>query len=252
MCGSNPGSTFSRRTRLLPSSPAPSASTKASASSATTSRSRKLRRARPLVVFPRSFKASFGSAPDMRSAGINPNRMPVSRLAASVNQNTVASMRISFRRGISAGASAASWIVAQRPSNPPAIPPAAANSMLSASNCRTRRPRAAPSAARNAISLVRPAARASIRFATFTHAMSSTKPAAPISTQSALATPPTMCCCNGSNATLAWGGYDSGKLRHQAGHDSVQLRMGALRRHTRLQARDHLQVLAVAAGEWIG
>ena len=52
--------------------------------------------------------------------------------------------------------------------------------MLSVSNCRTMRPRPAPSAARTAISRCRAVARASSRFATFAHAISSTSVTAPI------------------------------------------------------------------------
>ncbi len=52
---------------------------------------------------------------------------------------------------------------------------------LSTSNCRTIRTRDAPSATRMLISLARCADRASSRLATFAHAMSSTKPTAPIS-----------------------------------------------------------------------
>ena len=52
--------------------------------------------------------------------------------------------------------------------------PAAAISRLSASSCRTMRPRDAPSARRTAISRSRAVARASIRFARLAQAMSST------------------------------------------------------------------------------
>ena len=62
-----------------------------------------------------------------------------------------------------------------RCSSPP-TPPAQASTRLSVSSCRTMRPRPAPSVARIASSRDRDAARASIRFATLTHAISSTNP----------------------------------------------------------------------------
>ena len=54
--------------------------------------------------------------------------------------------------------------------------PAAASTRLSVSNCRTSRQRDAPTAARMLISTDRPAPRASMRFATFAHAMRRTSP----------------------------------------------------------------------------
>jgi hypothetical protein len=68
----------------------------------------------------------------------------------------------------------------------PTAAPATASSTLSVSSCRTSRPRLAPIAARIDTSRVRPADRASSRFATFTHAISSTQHTAPNSTISEL------------------------------------------------------------------
>jgi hypothetical protein len=62
----------------------------------------------------------------------------------------------------------------------PTTPPAAASSVLSVSSWRTSRPRPAPSAARSASSRSRPSIRASVRFATFAHAISSTRLVMPI------------------------------------------------------------------------
>ena len=56
------------------------------------------------------------------------------------------------------------------------MPPAQASTMLSVSNCRTMRQRPAPSVARVASSRDRDAARASVRLATLTQAISSTNP----------------------------------------------------------------------------
>jgi len=61
-------------------------------------------------------------------------------------------------------------------------PPATASSTLSVSICRPIRQRAAPSERRTAISCARPAARASIRLARLTHAISSIAVTAPSST----------------------------------------------------------------------
>ena len=65
----------------------------------------------------------------------------------------------------------------------PAAPPITASSTLSVSNWRTRRPRPAPRLSRSAISRSRTVARASIRLATLTTAISSTSPTAPASTR---------------------------------------------------------------------
>ena len=83
-----------------------------------------------------------------------------------------------------AGPSATSARVHQKAAARPAAPPSTPSRMLSARNCRTRRARPAPSAARTATSRVRDCARASSRFATLTHAISSTKLTAPSSTSS--------------------------------------------------------------------
>ncbi len=61
----------------------------------------------------------------------------------------------------------------------PAAPPTRANSTLSVRSCRVRRPRVAPREMRSAISLVRPAERASSKLATLVQAIRSTSPTAP-------------------------------------------------------------------------
>ena len=68
-------------------------------------------------------------------------------------------------------------------------------------SCRAIRARPAPSAARTAISCSRSVARASSRFATLAHAISSTNPTAPKITSSACRTPPTTCSCSGTMFT---------------------------------------------------
>ncbi len=74
--------------------------------------------------------------------------------------------------------------------------------MLSARNWRTSRARPAPSAARTATSRIRDCARASWRLATFTHAISSTKPTAPSSTNSVCLTFCTIRWCSGTASAV--------------------------------------------------
>jgi hypothetical protein len=64
----------------------------------------------------------------------------------------------------------------------PMTPAASDNTTRSVRSCRTSRARPAPSAARIAISLRRPALRARIRLAAFAHAISSTAATAESST----------------------------------------------------------------------
>jgi hypothetical protein len=73
-----------------------------------------------------------------------------------------------------------------------------ANRMLSASSCPIRCRLLAPSAARTAISRDRTNERASIRFATFAHAMRSTNETAPIIMYSVERTLPMRLSCNGT------------------------------------------------------
>src|SRR5205085_2667059 len=77
----------------------------------------------------------------------------------------------------------------------PSPPPASASSRLSVNSCRMMRTRPAPSAVRIAISFERDAARASRRFATFAHAIKSTKPTAPSRTRSDVRKSPTKSSC---------------------------------------------------------
>ena len=67
-------------------------------------------------------------------------------------------------------------------SSTPTTPPASASNTLSVSNCRTNRARLAPNDKRIAISLRRPAARATNSPARFVHAISNTSATVSIST----------------------------------------------------------------------
>ena len=119
---------------------------------------------------------------------MSPNRMPVAIDSAIVNartrQSTVTTEPFSPTRGRPAVFTASSARIPAVPRSRPSAPPTNDSMRLSVSSCRMMRPRPAPMAARTAISRLRVVARASSRFATFAHAMSSTKLTAPSSSQS--------------------------------------------------------------------
>ena len=71
---------------------------------------------------------------------------------------------------------------------------------LSTSNCRTIRPRVAPSDVRIAISRCRVLERINIRFATFAQAINNTSPTAPSSTNSGVFNSPVNCRRIGTTA----------------------------------------------------
>ncbi len=85
-----------------------------------------------------------------------------------------------------------------RANTSPSRPAASASSALSVTSCETSRRRLAPSAARTPSSLVLALARASRRFATLAHAISSTSATAPASRFSVGRVAPTSCSCSGT------------------------------------------------------
>ena len=95
------------------------------------------------------------------------------------------------------GASPTRMRTAARASRTPVTPPPAASTPPSISNWRVSRKRDAPSATRTAISRSRTAARASIRFATFAHAISKTNPTAPRSRTIIRRNGPVTCVASG-------------------------------------------------------
>ena len=97
----------------------------------------------------------------------------------AVNASTAPSIRICWNRGISWGVRLPIASMPRIARSRPNPPPIRARSMLSASIWNVSRPRLAPSAARTAISLRRPAARASSKFARFAQVIKRTKPTAP-------------------------------------------------------------------------
>jgi hypothetical protein len=140
-------------------------------------------------------KASRGSRLAARIAGITPMTMAASSETASAKTSTRKSTPISPVRGNSACASSA-----RAPANAimrPSPAPAAVRTSDSAMNRRATRKGAAPRARRNADSRSRERARASMRFATFTQATSSSAADAPSRTVNAARTLPASCSMTG-------------------------------------------------------
>ena len=119
-----------------------------------------------------------------------------------VNASTAPSTAVSSRRGTSAGPERDDELHRRRRRAPRrTAPPASESTRFSVSHCATRRPRPAPSARRIAVSRRRDVARASSRFDTFAHAISSTRPTAPTSTSSAGFVSPTTASCTPASRT---------------------------------------------------
>jgi hypothetical protein len=116
------------------------------------------------------------------AAGARPKRKPVASDTPVANTTTDESSAIGPAPGAPAPASEASNGTLQTANAIPTTPPASASTTHSTNNCDATRARLAPIAARIAISFWRPTARASRRFATFAHAISSTNPTAAAST----------------------------------------------------------------------
>ena len=169
----------------------------------------------PLEPRPPSFSVSFNFGRRSFSAGASPNSIPVSTDNPAVKPSTCQSIPISSARGNASGSAASTDVVPAFATINPSAPPAAPRSTLSVSNCRITRHGLAPSAARIANSLVRPVERASNRFATFAHAMSSTKLTAPSSTSKMPLTSPTIWVFSGTSVMpdpLLESGYASARL----------------------------------------
>ncbi|OGT99998.1 MAG: hypothetical protein A2085_06560 [Gemmatimonadetes bacterium GWC2_71_10] len=124
------------------------------------------------------------SGRDACSAGARPNASAVSSVTANANSSTDASMRYSIPIGYgAAGMNAFMRSLPHSAITTPTPPANTASVRLSVSSWRISRPRRAPTARRIAISRRRPAARASMRFATLAHAMSSTTAVIPSSAE---------------------------------------------------------------------
>jgi len=111
------------------------------------------------------------------STGIRSIAVPICTLEALGRINVNTSARESRAKKLSTtlysrtGMKPSINLVTHKASSNPSPPPAIESNMLSVKSCRTRRARFAPNAKRIPISLRRPAARASRRFATFAHAI---------------------------------------------------------------------------------
>ncbi len=181
-----PGSSVVRLWNVRAKSSAPTTSTIEMAIWATTSARRRLSRSRPSVrPGPVARIIAAGPVRVARSAGVRPKMTHVTTarpiVKASTRQSRCSATNTWFR---SVAMKATSARLSHCASQTPAAAPSPASSRLSAISCRTMRGRDAPMARRIAISRPRALARASIRFARFAHAMSSTRPAIDRSSQS--------------------------------------------------------------------
>ena len=189
LAASKPGSTAPSASDVRISSAEPISRTDARATSPTTSTARvrcwrKPAPARP----PPSLRVAPGSVRDPWSAGISPNSTPVPIATTSANSSTRQSPTTSAPSGpIRGNPTVLTDSSARMPATPrvkPSAPPSIESMTLSVSNCRTIRPRPAPTAVLSAISRLRPIARTSMRLATLAQAISRTRPTAPSSTRS--------------------------------------------------------------------
>ena len=200
--GSNPASTPCRRMKLLISRPAPTSRSSDSATSAATSTRRRRSRPRPEVeAWLPSFSTSCIDPRTLWKAGTRPNRIPVASATAIVKTSAVASRRVSASLGNDCAAIVDSTETPTRASATPSAAPTSDSTTLSVNICRISRPRLAPSAVRMPISRSRADARTSSRFATFVHAINSTRPTDPMSIRSAGLMSPTYSSSSGLIST---------------------------------------------------
>ena len=199
----NPGSTWPSACSVRIISPDETSSTSAIATCPTTSA--RWRRCR--------CRLWLSDRPPLRSAvarlgrtylitGIRPNAAPDTSDSASANSRTRPSIAISSSRGRWAGRSASRTSRPPCATARPAAPPSTPSDRLSTSSPRAMRLQPAPSAARTASSCWRPSTRTRRRFATFAHAIRSTTPRAPISSQRVEPRSPTTSCFRGT--TCGW------------------------------------------------
>ncbi len=189
MCiSANPVSAVFKFCKLRTNNPAPKSSRKLNATCAAINPLRKKSDPLPeLAIEPTvSFSAVHKSARLARSAGTNPNTSPVRSVTPSVKSKIRPSGVGEISSGFpSAGTNPSKPFVMPYASAIPTTPPSSESTMLSTRSCRTSCPRDAPSDKRTLISFCRAKARAISKFATFAHAISSTKPTIHISTMSA-------------------------------------------------------------------
>ena len=225
---SKPGSTLLSVVKLLSRRPAPTRRTSAAAVWVST------RASRPRPTFPTD--PDCRSPPTIRlrdawTAGRSPNATAAPTERSTVKSIAIPSRRADARLGMFSGAAATS---AGRPSDAmrtPRRPPPVARTSASAIWRRISPPRPAPSARRTPRSSSRPSARARKRLATLAHAISSTTPTVPKSSQSGCVKSPTSAsssvrttgrCC--SMISTYWGGPPNRSGRRDASTPSWSAR----------------------------
>ena len=124
-------------------------------------------------------------------AGNNPKSTVARKIVPAEKISTGRSTPISSMRAITPAPIALNAATAEKASSTPSVPPIEAMSSDSLSNKRTICQREPPTARRTAISRSRVEARASVRLATFAHAMSRTRIAPADVTSKALLSSPT-------------------------------------------------------------
>jgi hypothetical protein len=160
-----------------------------------------------------------------RKAGNNPNTSPVSTetkaVKASTRPSTPTAAPSMPMRGMLPGLSASKARMPTTPSARPNRPPSSDSTRLSVISWRAMRPRAAPIAARIAISRWRTVARTSSRLATFAHAINSTKLTAPTRIHSDDRTLRTIISCSVCTPNPTCGGSACGNAwRNSAAADA--------------------------------
>ena len=179
-----------------------------------------------------------------RRAGARPNRTPLASETPSANSSTRQSSPTSSARGRLPGQNATNGrrpIAARAiPSTPPETP----STRLSVRHWRTRRPRPAPSATRMASSRSRETARASMRLAMFTQAISSTRLTAPSSSHSVPRTSSTRRPERVGDEDAALVGFRVLLREAAANQRQLGLRLGELRAGT--DARQHPDAVSFA------
>ena len=184
--------------RLRASRPAPASRLMQSAICPATSRPRR-RRERRLSLAPRLSvrSATCGSERSTDSAGASPKARPVHSESTAVTRTTPPSSDRSAESGRAVRATTRSVDKASQATSTPAAPPVSASRTLSVSNCRTRRPRPAPSARRSASSLRRDSVRASTAPVRLAQAMNNTSAALIMRTSSGVRMSPTIASRSG-------------------------------------------------------
>ena len=180
-CVLNPGSTFCRFRSVRTNSPAPTSSNNDNDTCNTTRPRLRSERWTALDPRPPSFSVGAKCTFVARHAGATPKTIPVK------NDNPMVKTRT---RQLSDGSNARmprppQSLTASKPffiqnaKRIPSRPPTTESRTLSVNNCLIKRQRLAPRAKRKLISFWRDAARDNRRFATFAHAINSTRPTTP-------------------------------------------------------------------------